>query len=236
MLFDMIENGYFPWLSVVTALFEISAAVWVLRGPGRTTIKRHTALLLVLLASYQVAEVWVCADPSALLRARIAFCCIVWLPTVGLSLMAQIEGGPSRGAALFLKASFAWCAVLCVWVLVDPTFVSGTVCSTVLATFRHDAQLFHYAYGGFYEMGLLAMMLSGTVIMKRADSPLARQHAGDIQMGTILFVVPAFITQIIWRDLDPSLPSLMCHYALILALFLVRVTLREQRNSNEASA
>ncbi len=125
--------------------------------------------------------------------------------------------------------------MLCVWVLVDPTFVSGTVCSTVLATFRHDAQLFHYAYGGFYEMGLLALMLSGTVVMKRVESPLARHHAADLQMGTILFVVPAFITQLIWRDLDPSLPSLMCHYALILALFLVRAALREQRDASGVS-
>jgi hypothetical protein len=114
-----MENGYLPWLSIATAVFELVAAGWVLRGAGRQTIKIHTALLLVLLASYQIAEVWVCADTSALLRARIAFCCIVWLPTVGLSLMSQYEGGPSRGAALFLKASFLWCAVLCVWVLVS---------------------------------------------------------------------------------------------------------------------
>jgi hypothetical protein len=44
--------------------------------------------------------------------------------------------------------------------------------------------------------------------------------------------MPAFITQIIWRDLDPSLPSLMCHYAIILAIFLVRASLREQRESS----
>jgi hypothetical protein len=224
-----MENGYFPWLSIATAVFEIAAAAWVLRGAGRPAIKQRTALVLVLLAAYQIAEVWVCSDPDALVRARLAFCCIVWLPTAGLSLMAQYEGGPSPRVALFLKASVLWCCVLCVWVLVDPTFVTGTVCSTVLATFSHDAMLFHYAFGGFYEFGLLAVMLSGTVVMRRAESPLTRAHAADLQMGTILFVIPAFVTQVIWRDLDPSLPSLMCHYALILALFMVRASLREQR-------
>jgi len=226
-----MENGYMPWLSIVTATLEFAGAVWVLRGPGRPAIKHRTALLLLLLASYQVAEVWVCANPEALLRARLAFCSIIWLPTAGLSLMAHYRGGPSAGERVFLGLSAAWCLVLCVWVLVDPEFVTGTVCSTVLATFSRGTKAFDYAYGGFYEMGLLALMLSGAVVMRTSDDPLARAHAADLQIGTILLVVPALLTQVIWKDLDPSLPSLMCHYALFLALFLMRANLREQRHA-----
>lgn len=220
-----------PWLSLATAAFEIGAAVWVLRGPGRTAVVRLTALLLVVLAGYQLAEVWVCADPDALVRARLAFCDIVWLPTIGLSLLCAYRGGPSDRVRWLLRACYAYCGVLCVWVLVDPSFVSGTVCSTILATFSHDATLFHIAYGAFYEAGLLALLLGAAVVMRGCEDPVQRAQVADLQMGTLAFVVPAFLTQIVWKTLDPALPSLMCHYALLLAVFLVRATLRERQSS-----
>ena len=43
---------YEPVLSLTTATFEIMAAIWALRGPGRRTIIKPAATLLVLLAVF----------------------------------------------------------------------------------------------------------------------------------------------------------------------------------------
>ena len=229
-----MENGYLPWLSLATAAFEITAAVWVLTGPGRRGIVRWTALLLTVLAGYQLAEVWVCANPDHILRSQLAFCNIIWLPSISASLLCQYNGGAPRWVRILLRLSYLYCAGICVWVLTHPDPFIGTICSTVLATFQRGSMGFQVAFGGFYEAGMFAMLLGAASVMKRSDDPITRAHAADLQMGSIGFIVPAFLTQVAWRSLDPSLPSLMCHYALILAFFLLRAAVREQRRAATA--
>jgi len=231
-----MENGYMPWLSLATAAFESGAMGWVLRGPGRREIVGLTAMLLAILAGYQLTEVWVCSHPEQLLRSKVAMCVIVWLPSVGLSLMGQCGGGVAGWARVLLRLCYVCCGALCVWVLLDQTLLTGTACSAVLATFHLDAEPLQYIYGGFYQAGLVALMLGGAVVMRGCDDPVRRAHVADLQMGVIAFVVPAFLTQFAWKSLDPSLPSLMCHYALLLAIFLLRLSLRERRHALASNA
>jgi len=59
---------------MVTAAFEIGAAVWVLRGPGRRAILRTTAAILLFLAGYQIVEVAICSvAPGYGFLPRLAF-------------------------------------------------------------------------------------------------------------------------------------------------------------------
>ncbi len=225
-----MDNGYLPWLSLATAAFEIAAAVWVITGPGRRGFVRFTALLLVVLAGYQLAEVWVCANPDHVLRSQLAFCDIIWLPSLSISLLCQIHGGAPRWVRVLLRLSYVYCGGVCVWVLTHPEPFIGTICSTVLATFQRGSMGFQLAFGGFYEATMFAMLVGAAAVMKRNPDPIARAHAADLQIGSIGFIVPALLTQVVWRSLDPSLPSLMCHYALVLAIFLVRASLRERRS------
>ncbi len=168
-----MHNGYMPWLSLATAAFDISAAIWVLTGPGRRNIVRWTALLLFMLAGYQLAEVWVCANPDHLIRAQLAFCEIVWLPSISVGLLIQYNGGAPRWVRALLGLSFVYCAGMCGWVLTHPDLFTGTICSTVLATFHHDVMAFQLAFGGFYEAGMFAMLLGAGAVMKYADDPIA---------------------------------------------------------------
>jgi hypothetical protein len=43
---------YSPYLSIATATLEIGASAWALRGPGRKSIIRITAAILLFLAGY----------------------------------------------------------------------------------------------------------------------------------------------------------------------------------------
>jgi len=224
-----VDNGYSPLLSLLTAAFEIGAAIWVLRGPGERRFLRTVAAILVVLAGYQLAEVVVCANPERLFWSRLAFCDIVWLPPLGLALLVNYAGAVPAWVRRVVQASFVYAAVMCVWVFLDPANISGTVCSTVLAMYRHDALAFHIVYGGFYEVGMLALIIGPGVVMRGMDDPRRRALLADLQFGVVGFVFPAFITQISWKAIDPALPSLMCHYAIVLAFFLVRSVHRERR-------
>ena len=230
-----MSNGYLPWLSAVTAAFELGAAVWVLRGPGRRGVLRLVAALLVVLAGYRIAEVWVCARPEDLLRSRLAFVDVVWLPTMGLHLVSRLRQRAARWMGGAVRASYAVAAGLSAYTLLSAEGVSGTVCSTVLATYHHST-LFHATFGVFYEVGLLALIYGAATTARDSASPHTRAHATDILLGTLGFVLPAFITQVAWRSIDPSLPSLMCHFAIVLALFLVRLVQRERLPVNAAES
>ena len=230
-----MENGYSPLLSLLTAAFEIGAAIWVLRGPGEKRFLRKVALLLVVLAGYQLAEVVVCSQPENLFWSRLAFCDIVWLPPLGLSLLADYSSPVPNWARRVVQGSFVYAAAMCVWVFVDPANISGTVCSTVLAMYRHDALAFHIVYGGFYEAGMLALIIVPSIVMRGADDQRRRALLADLQLGVVGFVFPAFITQISWKEIDPAIPSLMCHYAIVLAFFLVRSVARERRYESSSS-
>lgn len=223
-----MANGYSPLLSLLTGGFEVVLAVWVLYSPGRRRVRHLVAALLVVLAGYQFAEIYVCARPTDLFAARIAFCDVLWLPSLALSLLVELTGTRSRPIRLAVAFSWLFALFICVWMLVDRTFVVGTVCSTVIASFKHGT-FFEHVFGGYYELALGALIVGGAFAMVQVDDRTTRAHIADLQIGIVGFMVPAFLAQVILVDLDPALPSLMCHFALVLALFLWRLMLRERR-------
>jgi hypothetical protein len=220
-------NGYSPTLSILTAALEIGLAIWAFRSPGRQDILRTTGLLLLVLAGYQVAEVFICAEPSRRFLAALAFVDIVWLPPLGLWLLVLCTGTQKQGLIRLTQSTFVMAGLLATWVLVDDSFVVGTVCQTVLATYEHGTP-FHHVYGVFYELSLGAMIVGAMLGAVKLDDKIARAHCADLQLGVLAFMIPALFTQVFWKGLDPSLPSIMCHYAIILALLLGRLVARER--------
>ena len=259
----MIANGYFPALSLVTGLFEVGAAVWILGTFRRTKmhpkypnmplpkcgpVSLYAGILLLVLAGYQFLEIMVCAKPEETLLARIAFADVVWLPPVALMLLSVIVKGSNEPNALpvwahrAIHGSLLMALGLAIWVVVFPDFVVGTVCSAVIATFHHGTP-FHHVYGGTYELGLAGLIFGSAIALKGIEGSteaarVAKNHLVDLQTGTWGFMIPSFIAQIAIKDLDPSLPSLMCHFAGILAIFLLRIGIRDRKytESKRASA
>ena len=223
-----MDNGYSPLLSLATGGVEIILAIWVLYSPGRKRVRQLVAALFIVLAGYQFAEVFVCSRPTDLLAARIAFCIVLWLPAIALSLMLEFTGTASKTLKNAVRFCWLFSVFICVWILVDQSFVIGTVCSTVIATFYHDT-LFEHVFGIYYELGLGGIIVGGALAMVRIEDKIARAHIADLQIGVVGFMIPAFLAQVVIADIDPSLPSLMCHFAIVLAFFLWRLMMRERR-------
>jgi hypothetical protein len=219
--------GYSPALGVATGLFELAVAAVALRGRGDARILRPTALLLVLLAGYQFLEVVACGTTTSTWPARWAFVDIVWLPPLGVWLIVLLSENPSPRVRSSARQLFYAAGALSAWILVDPTFVTRTVCNVVLARYEHGTPLY-VLYGTFYQLGLGAMMLGAAPAMAATRDPVRRQHLADVQMGTIAFVVPSLLTELLVPGTAGTMPSVMCHYALVLAVFLTRLVWREQ--------
>ncbi|PKN54291.1 MAG: hypothetical protein CVU56_27360 [Deltaproteobacteria bacterium HGW-Deltaproteobacteria-14] len=228
-------STYSPALSIATAAFELGAAAWALRGPGRPEVLRPLALLLVLLAGYQVAEVFVCAAPHDVFWARVAFADVVWLPPVGWLLLLRLARPERRRWGHLTAGAFAIAGFFTVWVFADPRFVTGSVCQAVFASYTHPTLALE-AYGAFYHLGLWGMIGGGIAALVHLDGPRERAHVADFLAGTVTFVVLALTTEVVYAPARDATPSIMCHYALALAIFLARVIWRERRSHGQALA
>ncbi len=222
----LLDNGYSPLLSLATAAYEIALAARALRSPGRPAVRRPIAALLLLLAGYQLLEAVACGRTAEAIWVRLAYADVVWLPPLSLWLLVRYTR-PAPWARRLVLGSFGAAAGLVVLVFALPDFVTGTVCQAVVATYGRGTPWFHL-YGGLYELGLFTTVFWGIAALARLGDPTARAHVADLVAGTAAFMLLAFLTQVVAsRWIDPSLPSLMCHYALVLAVLLGRTIRRE---------
>lgn len=230
---------YSPILAVATAVFEVIVAGWVLafrpRGTAagetgcriglsdRRAIARTTGAILLLLAGYQITEVVICADVGAAgFLPRLAFLVVTWLPALGILLIAQLRRPTSRilyGSALAMLVAAAG---IVTWIVVDRSFATASVCNAVFARYAHVQPRFQL-YAGYYWLGLLAMIALSTYGVFTSTDLHRRRLLSHVQAGTLGFVVPSILTSLFVPTAQGALPSIMCHFALILAIFLARM-------------
>ena len=248
--------GYSPVLAVATAVFEVIVAGWVLAlrprgaisgGAGRRcslsdqrVIARTTGAILLLLAGYQITEVAICADVgTAGFLPRLAFLVVTWLPALGIVLIAQLRRPKSRflyGSALAMLAAATG---IVVWIVVDRSFATASVCNAVFARYAHAQPRFQL-YAGYYWLGLLGMVALSAYGVFTSTDLHRRRLLSHVHAGTLGFVVPSILASLFVPTARGALPSIMCHFALILAIFLARMVwvLRADpaRESSEADS
>jgi hypothetical protein len=227
-------TGYSPALAIVTGLFEFSAAVFVFLSPGRKRILYPSGLLLLLLAGYQFAEVAVCANPGRLLLARIAYFDITWLPPVGLWLALQFCLPKRKWVKIFPLTYFAAGAVLSVWLMVDPNCVTKTVCDLVIARYS-TTNPFEIVYAIYYQSGLVLLIFGSAAGMAYAGDAVLRKHLVNLQTGVLGFLLPSLVVRLMVSQSRGINTSVMCHFALVLAVSLFVLVLRERRSINAAA-
>jgi len=227
--------SYSPSLAIVTAILEIASAGWALSGSDRRPASRTTSAILLLLAAYQIIEVLVCARvPAAGFAPRLAFIVVTWLPPLGLLLIAQLSlsfAKLNHGAAYAMLAAALG---IVIWIGVDARFVTDSVCTVVYAKYANPLPRF-LAYAWFYWIGLFGMVaLSGHEIIR--TRPRRNRPLEALLMGSLGFIVPAVICTHFVAPAQGALPSVMCHFALILAVSLVFVVRAERRYTHASSS
>jgi len=219
---------YSPVLAVVTGVLEFMAAAWTLRSSGRKRILFPVGLLFLLLAGYQFAEVAVCANPGRRIFAQLAFFDITWLPPLAMWLAYQLYPRRSRGIKGTVLVYFLWAAVLNLWLLLDSGAISKSVCEMVIARFSHSSA-FDVAYGIYYQSGLALVVFGAAAGLAASGDPVLRKHLAGLQAGVLGFVLPSLLLRLLFPEPAGILPSVMCHLAVVLAVFLIFLVRRERR-------
>lgn len=225
--------NYSPGLAVATAFYEISIAFWALYGKGNRSIMRTVATILALLATYQILEVAICVDTSvAGFLPQLAFIAVTWLPPLGLLLIAKLQLPRSTAAYKSAYFMFAAASGMVLWITFDSAFVSSSVCRTLFASYTNPMPRFT-VYAVFYWLGLVGMIVNSGYAMKNCHNPHRRRLLFQVFSGTVAFVVPSIALSGYVAPAGGSMPSVMCHFALVLALFLTRLIYLERRTEQE---
>jgi hypothetical protein len=219
---------YSPILALVTGALEVAAGAYALLSPGRKTVLRPVAVLLFLLAAYQFAEVAVCSNPAALAYSRLAYVLITWLPPCALLLAVTLDGRRSKALRTATVVYFAAAAGLCAWILADHSVITRSVCNLVLARY-FQATVFSIVYALFYQSGLLWVIFGSGKARAASRDATARKHLAGLQMGVLGFMIPAIAVRVLTPGPGDILPSVMCHFAVIMAASLVVMAVRERR-------
>jgi len=224
---------YSPVLGIATAAFEIVAAGWALAGLKRgrqdRRIVRTTSAILFLLASYQVAEVAICADVvRAGFLPRLAFLIVTWLPPLGLLLIAQLRRPRSRTSYVGAYGLLALAAGMAVWILADRAFATASVCSAVYARYAHATPRFQI-YAWFYWLGLFSMAVLSAYGAAACRDARRKRQLVLICGGTFAFVLPSMVLSWFVPTTRGALPSILCHFALLLAFCLTWLIVIERR-------
>lgn len=217
--------NYSPFLSLATATLEIGAAVWALHGPGCRYIIQPTATILLFLAGYQIVEAVFCTGMLPMtgqLLPRLAFVIVAWLPPTGLLLVARLYPPTSKAFHWYAYAMYAFCALLVAAIALEKSFVSESVCMVVFARYTTPTTLNRF-YGFFYQTGLMGMLLISAFGVTQCHNDHQRHLLGQVLLGSIGFIFPALVTVTVIPIAEDALPSILCHFALVLALFLIRL-------------
>ncbi len=230
---------YSPILAVATAAFEILVAGWALATRPRAMprgVVATTGAILFLLAGYQIAEVVICADVSASgFLSRLAFIIVTWLPPLGLLLIAKLRRPRSGSTYWSAYGMLAAAAGIVVWIAVDRSFAAASVCNAVYARYVHAMPRF-LVYASFYWLGLAGMvLLSGRGAMTCRE-PRRRRQLVLLFAGTLAFVLPSIALSWFVPATRGVLPSILCHFALLLAFCLTGLLHLERRKSQKAGA
>ena len=223
---------YSPILAVVTGLLEVAGGAWIFisRSPGRKRILYPAGLIFFLLAGYQFAEVAVCRSPEHKFWTQLAFLDITWLPPLGLWLGWQLSAPRLRWLRTVALADMALALAFSVWILAAPGAITLSVCQMVLARY-FPTKVLDITYALFYQLSLLVTIFGGAAGMAAAADAVRRKHWANLQTGLLGFLLPALAVRILVPESDGLLPSVMCHFAIVLAASLYVLALRERRTA-----
>lgn len=209
---------------IATLAIELCLVAYAIFRYKLNMVGRLTVALLVFLALFQLAEFNVCTggSDSDVMWSRIGFAAISTLPPLGLHLMYVLAKNPGRK---MVYGAYAAMALFIGYFLLYESVFAGQQCTGNYVIF----QLTEYA-GGWYSVYYFGLLLVAIVQgfrwveqHKSADKLNVRQIQAikGLIAGYLVFLVPTAIASTVNPETRGGIPSIMCGFAVLLAIILV---------------
>lgn len=213
-----------PPVMLATFIIEICCAIYVVWRYKLTPITRLAALVLLGLATFQLAEYNICEGAwgvDSLTWARIGYVAITLLPPLGLHMATKLAG---RRQPVLVTAAYAAAAAFSAFFLLVGHGMQSEQCLGNYVIFK-TASWAIMPYTAYYY-GLLLLTVGYAWQASRNLSHANQKRAlFALALGYLAFIVPTTAVNIVEPETIAGIPSIMCGFAVLLALILTLVVL-----------
>ncbi len=212
-----------PPVMIATFAIEIICAVYVVIRYKLTPVTRLAAAILMGLAVFQLAEYNVCEGAwgvGSLTWARIGYVAITLLPPLGLHLAVRLAGERKR---LLVGLAYATAAIFAYIFLFVGQGMASQQCLGNYVMF-HIAPWASSPYGLYY-FGWLLVTVGYALTRAQKATHYTKEALYGLALGYLAFIVPSTAANLIDPSTLAGIPSIMCGFAVILAVILTTVVL-----------
>lgn len=211
-----------PPVMLATLTIEFFLVGYALWRYKLNTISRLIAVMLVCLGTFQLAEYFVCTGSGLALQwSQIGFVAITALPPLGLHIMHQLAGKPAGG---LVWSAYATMAAWAAFFIAAPAEFMGHQCTGNYVIFQFSQNVtgvYSLYYFGWILVGmLLGARWASQITGKSKKAKTRLQTVQAMFLGYLAFLVPSAISMTIFPEAWRAIPSVLCGFAVLLALIL----------------
>lgn len=212
-----------PPVMIATFAIEIGLALYTLLRYKQNAVTRLIVLMLAALATFQLAEFMVCrgSDGGSLMWPRIGLVAITILPPLGIHLVYSVVKASKRS---LLLPAYAAAAFFLAFFGLAGNSIDGHSCMGNYVIFQ-VAPGFGGLYGLYYYALLVTTLSLGWYYLRHVTNKKIKRVLGGIMTGYAVFLIPATTVNLLMPETLSAIPSIMCGFAVLLALMLSFVVL-----------
>ncbi len=203
-----------PEVMIFTAGLETLLLVYLLFRRKTTQLFRLILWTLFCLAIFQYVEYYACVVGPNSLYVRIGMVAISFLPALGFNMVDEIARG-IRGVRL----GYGIAVALAIGFLLFPGVYIGSVCTGNYLIINVNDGIGH-VFGAYYFLFLFWALTEGFRYLNRSTDLIRRKPMTWLMVGYVSFMFPMAVVYSIDPMLVKAIPSVMCGFAVILAIIL----------------
>lgn len=208
---------------LATLTIETSLAIYTFWRYKLTEMTRLTVTMLLMLATFQLAEYHVCTGPGsgAIPWSRLGFVAITTLPAIGLHIMHLLAGKP---VGRLVYSVYGVMAGFIGFFLIAPTVFTGHQCTGNYVIFQFSARVTGTYSVYYFGLLLLSLVLgfrwANELRLKGKTAVDHLQAVRGLIVGYLIFLVPTALAMTFRPQTSHGIPSVMCGFAVLLSLIL----------------
>lgn len=201
---------------LATFVIEVGLAIYTIWRYKMTTVSRLAVAILLSLGAFQLAEYMICGGLgwTHIEWARAGYVAITLLPALGIHMLVALAG---KKRVVLTGAAYLTCAAFVGYYLINTASINGQACYPNYAVFNApyiSAQLFGAYYYGWLMVGTYLAWHWGM------QKPKIRKQLHAMMLGYLVFLIPTTTVNIIDHNTVRGIPSIMCGFAVLLALII----------------
>jgi len=213
-----------PPVMLATFAIEIVLALYALYRYRANKVAKLCIALLVLLGLFQLAEYNVCEGAfglDSLTWSRLGYVCITFLPVISLHALLTIA---KRKAPLLITGLYSLATVFAGYFLTVGQGLTSSVCTGNYVIFEVNPQVNTLYMLYYYGLEIFALYTAWSLARTTKQKKTQRALYG-LTIGYLCLLVPTTTVNIIAPETLHAIPSIMCGFAILMAILIATVVL-----------